>query len=106
MRKIEQQMVAAAFGKKSVNLGNTSVVYQPEVQNPTRSAMELSKVYLHGNHIASVIHDSMYAGDRVVVNQETLRRWPSVTTKSRLRAFGVNVTTKKGVTYLNGLPVA
>ena len=100
MRKIERKMVEAAFGKKSVNLGNTSVEYLPAINTPVRSRMEMSKVYLHGNHIATVIHDSRYR--EVVAIKHTLRDWPTVTTKSRLRAFGVNVTTKKGVTYLDG----
>lgn len=104
MRKIEQKMVEAAFGKKSVNLGNTSVVYEPEIDTPLHSRMETSRVFLHGNHIATIIHDPKYAG-RVVVNKETLRNWPSVTTKSRLRAMGVDVTTKKGVTYLDGVAI-
>lgn len=36
-----------------------------------------------------------------MVNKSTLEQWPSNTTKSRLRALGCNVYTKKGVTYLN-----
>jgi hypothetical protein len=35
-----------------------------------------------------------------------LRQWPTVTTKSRLRALGANLTQKRGVIYLNGNPVA
>ena len=35
-----------------------------------------------------------------MTNTDTLRRYPTNTTKSRLRALGVNVTTRKGVTYL------
>ena len=53
-------------------------------------------VYLHGNHIATVTQGS------VRVNIDTLRKYPTVTTKSRLRALGVNVCTKKGITYLYG----
>lgn len=104
MRKIEQKMVAAAFGKESIKLGNTTVEYRPEISTPVHSRMETSRIFLHGNHIATVIHDPKHQG-RVVVNEETLQKWSTDVTKSRLRALGVNVYTKKGVTYLNDLPV-
>lgn len=103
MRKIEQKMVAA-FGKKSIKLGNTTVEYRAEISTPLQSRMETSRIFLHGNHIATVIHDPKHQG-RVVANEETLQKWSTVVTKSRLRALGVNVYTKKGVTYLNDLPV-
>jgi hypothetical protein len=35
----------------------------------------------------------------------TLSRWSTNTTKSRLRALGANVTTRKGVTYLNNVAI-
>ena len=57
-------------------------------------------VFLHGNHIADV-----WALGFVSVNQDTLRRWSTPTTKSRLRALGANVSTRKGVTYLNNVAI-
>lgn len=57
-------------------------------------------VYLHGNHIAKVAEDGI-----VSVNVYTLGKWPTNTTKSRLRALGANITTKAGITYLDGQPV-
>lgn len=56
-------------------------------------------IYLHGNHIASV------ENGEVIVNIQTLKRWPTNVTKSRLRALGVNVSTAKGVTMINGVDI-
>jgi hypothetical protein len=97
MRKIEQQMNAAirslANGRtdRGWTSGNTIVA----------SAGDRAKVFLHGNHIADVF----YADDKVEVNQATLYRWDTPTTKSRLRALGCNVYTRKGVVYLDDQPV-
>ena len=87
MRKIEQQMISAIHSRKSWQSGNTTVAIRNE------SSMS---VFLHGNHIADV-----WTLGFISVNQETLRRWSTPTTKSRLRALGANVATRKGVTYLN-----
>lgn len=80
-RKIEQQMIAALRARRDWSSGDTRVT-------------ATGHVYLHGNHIATV-------GNGVQVNVDTLRRWPTPTTKSRLRALGVNVTTRNHCTYLN-----
>ena len=68
MRKIEQQMNQAIRACKNWCSGNTQVV----------SDAESSKVYLHGNHIATVGSDycMLYDGG-----------WRSNTTKSRLNAL-------------------
>lgn len=92
MRKIEQQMLDAILNRKAWQSGNTTVSVRNE------SSMS---VYLHGNHIADVDSPTGFT----LVNQETLRRWQTPTTKSRLRALGANVTTRKGVTYLNNVAV-
>ena len=86
MRKIEQQMLNAIEQGRNFTLANTHV----------RVDANTTHVFLHGNHIASIINGN------VMVNIATLRTYPTPTTKSRLRALGVNVYTKKGVTYLNG----
>ncbi len=44
-------------------------------------------VYLWGNHIADVNSRTGF----VMVNTNTLAEWPTVTTKSRLRALGASV---------------
>jgi hypothetical protein len=88
MRKIEREMIAAVNARKAWHLDNTA----------TKPIDEINvAIYLHGNHIADVNSRTGF----VMVNSDTLRRWPTPTTKSRLRALGANVTTKRGVTYLN-----
>lgn len=54
-------------------------------------------VYLHGNHIASVFRGVAHA------NKRTLLQYPTRTTMSRLRALGVDVCTKRGDVYLDGV---
>lgn len=87
MRKIEQQMNAAIRAGKDWTGGNTKVIQE------SMGAI----VLLHGNLIAIV----KQTGETVTV-LETLRQWNTPTTKSRLRALGVNVQTRKGRTYVDG----
>jgi hypothetical protein len=96
MRKIEQQMNHAIHARKDWHLDNTAVYFIPasESGNPHGARSEIK---LHNNHIATYWHES----GELEVNANTLRRWSTPTTKSRLRALGANVTTKRGVTYLN-----
>ena len=70
MRKIEAQMNAAIQGCTNWKSANTRVEYIAE--NDT------SKVYLHGNHIATVGDNFLEVFDG---------GWQSVTTKSRLNAI-------------------
>ena len=70
MRKIEQQMNEAVANSKNWQSANTSVTYCPE--------SEESKVYLHGNHIATVGDNFLQIFDG---------GWQSNTTKSRLNAL-------------------
>jgi hypothetical protein len=92
MRKIEKQMVSAILNRKSWQSDNTAVTIRNE------SSMS---VFLHGNHIADIDCPTGF----VLVNQDTLRRWSTPTTKSRLRALGANVATRKGITYLNNVAI-
>ena len=88
MRKIEQQMWEAINSLNNWQGGNTTVFHH------ARGAV----VHLHGHHIASV-HPIT---GKVIVNKATLAEYPTNTTKSLLRALGVDVYTKKGITYLDG----
>lgn len=97
MRKIEQQMLAAIHSKKEAWTKDNTGVY---FENCNSKFGGRSEIYLHGNHIA----DYWHRDGELVVNEHTLMKWPTPTTKSRLRALGANVTTKKGTTYLNGIP--
>ena len=87
MRQVEKRMIEAVNFGIPFHGSNTTVTID----------FNTAHVFLHGNHIASVVQNG-----KVMVNLDTLRAYPTSTTKSRLRALGVNVFTKKGVTYLNG----
>ena len=89
MRKIEQQMKNAIHHHVRWSLDNTLVDPLDELT---------LAIYLHGHEIALINQRS----GLVMVNEDTLRRYPTRTTKSRLRALGVDVATRKGVTYLYG----
>lgn len=86
MRVIEKKMLNAIEQGRNFTLDNTHVKIDANTAH----------VFLHGNHIASVTNGN------VRVNVNTLRAYPTPTTKSRLRALGVNVYTKNFVTFLNG----
>jgi hypothetical protein len=110
MRKIESDVLAAIQAKKDFVKDNTSVYFisAQESGNPYGSR---SEVYLHGNHIANYWHGDIAQGidlqgaGPVEVNIRTLKSWPTNTTKSRLRALGVNLTQKKGVLYIDGVQI-
>jgi len=92
MRKIEQEMLNAVTSQKRWSMANTIV----SPIDDTNVA-----VYLHGHEIAIV---NTYNGF-TMTNVDTLRRYPTNTTKSRLRALGVNVATRKGITYLDNVAI-
>lgn len=96
MRKIEKEMNYAIAQGRNWSSANTMVRVDPETRK--------RKVYLHGNHIATVdVYSSGWGWvGSVEVNTYTLSNWPTNTTKSRLRALGVDVQTRKGVTYVDG----
>ena len=81
MHKIEVEMKAAVAKRRSWKSSNTEVVADSNTV----------KVYLHGNHIATV------EGNNVEANMDTINRWPTNTTLSRLRALGVSVRRVGGV---------
>lgn len=95
MRKIESEMLAAITSKSSFSKDNTQVSYFPKIDLPNHSRIETSKVYLHGNHIATVVHPTFFADGRTVVNKDTLADYPTRTTCSRLRALCVAASLKK-----------
>jgi hypothetical protein len=96
MRKIEQQIWNLIKAKKSGTIDNSRVEYLTELNELMHARIEHAKIYLHGHHIATYT----YSMDRVDYNPVTLAQWPTKTTKSRLRALGVAVYTKKGKTYV------
>ena len=86
MRKIEQQMNRAIVNKNDWANSNTKVNYN--------SNTDCSSVYLHGNQIATVDHNT---------NAVKLSScgWQSVTTKSRLNAILQEVITGASVFQRN-----
>jgi len=93
MRKIEENMRHAVRHGRDWKSCNTAVVWH--------HIQKKAAVYLHGNHIADYWHET----GQLEVDARTLVRWPTPTTKSRLRALGANVETRKGKTYLDGVEV-
>ena len=94
MKIIEKKMTQAIAEYKHFRSANTEI--RQIIDNKGNA---LANIYLYGNHIGTY----NYANNNLVVNEITLAQYPTNTTKSRLRAFGVNVTTAKGLTYLNGV---
>ena len=78
MRKLETRMNNAIRGRKNFSSGNTTVKTTSFFDNDVYC--EESKVFLHGNHIATYNHVtkelSLFDGG-----------WQTVTTKSRLNAL-------------------
>jgi hypothetical protein len=100
MRKIEKQMMDAVINKTNFTKDNTGVFFisSAESGNPHGAR---SEIFLHNNHIADFWHESK----TLDVDVRTLSRWPTPTTKSRLRALGAHVTTKNGVTFLDNVKI-
>lgn len=100
MKAIEQEMLRAIFNNKEHwSKDNTSIE-----REDLPDEVSHYHVYLHGNHIATVAHKHMRTLS-VIADENTLQDYPTVTTKSRLRALGVNVYTKAYTTYLDGEPI-
>tara|TARA_A100001391_G_C4887036_1_gene229773 strand:- start:152 stop:466 length:315 start_codon:yes stop_codon:yes gene_type:complete len=101
MRKIESEMIAAIRTGKTFWKGNTEVRAVHVLGETEADDFEVMNIYLHGNEIASVFHAGT-PDEFTTVDLGTLRRWPTRTTMSRLRALGVDVCTRKGEVLLNG----
>ena len=103
MKKIEQQMLDAIRARRDWQKGNTCVVFSDHSGNPYLDAT----IWLDGNPIAEIQPLRLPGANAgaLVPNLDTLRRWSTPTTKSRLRALGVNVATRAGVTYVDGAAI-
>lgn len=99
MRKIEEQMLQAIYNRKDFKSDNTSVTIYKNAKPSNAYHAHHAYVYLHGNKIAAIdyLNDSL-----LHVRVDTLREWPTPTTKSRLRALGADVQSVKGQTLLDG----
>lgn len=87
MRVIEQKMLQALSEGKSFKCGNTEVDYDNKGNK---------FVLLHGNCIYAVVNG---------VASFSLAGWDTVTTKSRLRALGVDIRTRNYTTFYNGVAI-
>lgn len=91
MRKLEQKMVDAVDSAYPAKCGNNTEVYI--MSNPSCIV-----VLLWGNMI--------YTKDiETNVEEFSLAGWNTPTTRSRLRALGVNITYKKGIAYYKGASI-
>jgi hypothetical protein len=81
MRKIEQAMCLAVGQRLNWKEANTEVKYVSD------EIAEYADVFLHKNHIGTYHYDIC----TFIVNEGTLAKWPTRTTKSRLRALGARV---------------
>jgi hypothetical protein len=102
MRKIEQQMIKAIREGRNWKSGNTKVV----VLTDELTGMPYADVYLHDNHIAVATPNTWDVHPHANPNKNTFYVWPTVTTRSRLRALGVNASIKKGNAVLDGMVVS
>ena len=99
MRKIEQQMIEAVKANKNWRNGNTEVHVMWDFPCKTRT-----NIYLHGNHIAIIHQDSSHGGQpwEVIPMRRTFHDWPTPTTRSRLRALGVDASIRNFCATLDG----
>lgn len=91
MRVIEKQMNEAIRLKKNFKSGNTQVV----INNDEEYDGEFAEVFLFDNPIGHF----NYTYKQFIINFATLRKYPTVTTVSRLHALGAPVRLVKGVPY-------
>lgn len=86
-------MLAAVRAGKNWKESNTEV----GAGRASNGGVEVS-VYLHGN----LIYEQYQNLSGSCLRRFTLAGWNTTTTKSRLRALGVGVETKRGRVYYNG----
>lgn len=99
MRKIEKQMIEAIRSKRDWKSGNTEVVHVRD----TKHGINYADIYLHGNHIATATPDTWGFRPYANPNLVTFNNWATPTTRSRLRALGVNASIRNGFAYIDGI---
>lgn len=87
MRKIEKEMLAAVEQVKNYANGNTTV----------RVAENEIRVYLHSNLIYKETHEGRFF---------TLAGWNTPTTRSRLKALGIDVRQKNFAAVYDGAEIS
>ena len=88
MRQIEKEMLYAVCNRKNMSKSNTQVLVRED------GGIWVS---LHGNLIAHRGAGGLW--------RFTLAGWNTLTTRSRLRALGIDIRQKGGIPYYNGHPI-
>jgi hypothetical protein len=93
MRKIEREMLEAISLKTDWSKDNTRV-------NQYRG---IANIYLYDNWIAQHVYATKYEYARTSPLTVTFKEWPTTTTRSRLRALGINASIRKGKACIDGV---
>lgn len=99
MRKIEQQMIEAIRSGDNWKSGNT------EVRHSIEAGIFYADIYLHGNLIAVATPRTWDSYACATPNRAMFTAYPTRTTRSRLRALGVNASIKDGAAHIDGMEV-
>jgi hypothetical protein len=94
-------MFNALSSRTPVKLGNTEVKHVRDTYVGLRLC-SVFDVYLHGNHIAYVLVDEYGRLRHSGANYDTFRNWPTATTRSLLRALGINASIKNHQACIDG----
>ena len=106
MRKIEEQMIAAIREKRDWTSYNNAKGYPAmEVVHVREHGINYADIYLHANLIATATPDTWDVRPCANPNRAMFRNWPTTTTRSRLRALGVNASIKNGAAHIDGMEV-
>lgn len=101
MRKIEKAMLEAIKARKNWSLDNTRVEFCPVMNSAYYGVSSggnlVGRVELHGHLIATVTPSG-----EIKPYSDTFRRWPTMTTASRLRALGIDASIRQGRAYIDG----
>ena len=106
MRKIEEQMIEAIRSKQDWKSYKNAQGYPAmEVVHVREHGINYADIYLHANLIATATPDTWDARPYANPNRAMFREYPTVTTRSRLRALGVNASIKNGAAHIDGMEV-
>ena len=97
MKVIERKMVEAWDHDRSMKCDNTRVTSGFSGKPGTETWIYGTSVELFGNEIARKSNNKV---------RFTLAGWNTTTTRSRLRALGIYIHTRKGIPYYNGEPIS
>ena len=106
MRKIEAQMIEAIRSKQDWKSYKNAKGYPAmEVVHVREHGINYADIYLHANLIATATPDTWDARPCANPNRAMFSEYPTRTTRSRLRALGVNASIKNGAAHIDGMEV-